>query len=110
MTVRGKLLAGQLAQYIGYTGAIVATCSQIARHARTLTNDAITVCDDANADQDKLDKRWDRLTARITELAGQLPESDGGRIVAEFQGDPRGYVVKLIVTDAHGIPRTFGVD
>ena len=110
MTVKGKLLAGQLAQYIGYSGAIIATCSLISRHARTLTNDAVRVCNDADADQDKLDKRWDRLTARITELAYELPESDGGHIVAEFQGDPRGYVVKLIVTDGNGTPRTFGVE
>lgn len=109
MTVRGRLLAGELAQYIGYTGAIVATCSLIARHARTLENDAVRVCNDAYADQDKLDARWDRLTARITELAYDLPESDGGHITAEFQGDPRGYVVKLVVIDGAGIPRTFGV-
>ena len=110
MTIRGKLLAGQLAQYIGYSGAIIGTCSQIARHARTLENDAVAVCNDADADQDKLDKRWDRLTARITELAYELPESDGGHIVGEFQGDPRGHVVKLIGIDGHGIPRTFGVE
>jgi hypothetical protein len=109
MTVRGKLLAGELAQYIGYTAHIIATCSLIARHARTLENDAITVCNDANADQDKLDARWDRLTARITELAYDLPESDGGHITAQFQGDPRGFVVKLVVVDGSGIPRTFGV-
>lgn len=109
MTVRGRLLAGELAQYIGYSGHIVATCSLIARHAKTLENIAISVCNDAFADQDKLDKRWDQLTRRIDDLAGQLPESDGGRIVAEYQGDPRGYVVRLIVCDAHGIPRTFGV-
>lgn len=109
MTVRGRLLAGELAQYIGYTGAIVATCSLIARHARTLENDAVAVCDDANADQDKLDLRWDRLTARITELVRDLPESDGGLITAQFQGDPRGYIVRLVVVDGAGISRTFGV-
>ena len=110
MTIRGKLLAGQLAQYIGYTGQIVATCGLIARHARTLENIAVAECNDANADQDKLDKRWDQLTARIDSLVRDLPDSDGGAITAEYQGDPRGYVVKLIVRDAHGIPRTFGVD
>ena len=110
MTIRGKLLAGQLAQYIGYTGRIVATCSLIARHATTLENIAVRVCNDANADQDKLDRRWDQLTARIDSLVRDLPDSDGGAITAEYQGDPRGLVVKLIVRDAHGIPRTFGVD
>ena len=110
MTIRGKLLAGQLAQYIGYTGQIVDTCSLIARHATTLENIAVRVCNDANADQDKLDKRWDQLTARIDSLVRDLPDSDGGAITAEYQGDPRGYVVKLIVVDAHGIPRTFGVE
>lgn len=109
MTIRGRLLAGQLAQYIGYTGRIVDVCSLIARHAKTLENIAVAVCNDANADQDKLDKRWDQLTARIDALVSELPESDGGRIVAEYQGDPRGCIVKLIVRDAHGIPRTFGV-
>ena len=109
MTVRGKLLAGELAQYIGYTGAITATCSLIARHARTLENDAVAVCNDSNADQEKIDARWDRLTARITDLVRELPESDGGPITAQFQGDPRGYVVKLVVIDGDGIPRTFGV-
>jgi hypothetical protein len=110
MTIRGRLLAGQLAQHIGYTGQIVATCSLIARHAKTLENIAIAECNDAFADQDKLDKRWDQLTARIDSLVRDLPDSDGGAITAEYQGDPRGYVVKLIVRDAHGIPRTFGVE
>lgn len=110
MTVRGKLLAGQLAQYIGYSDYIVDICSLIARHARTLENDAVSVCNDANADQDKLDRRWDSLTARISGLVSQLPESDGGRIVAEFQGDPRGCVVSLVVLDARGICRTYGVE
>jgi hypothetical protein len=109
MTVRGKLLAGELAQYIGYTGAITATCSLIARHARTLENDAVAVCNDSNADQEKIDSRWDRLTARIADLVRELPESDGGPITAQFQGDPRGYIVKLVVIDGDGIPRTFGV-
>jgi hypothetical protein len=110
MTTRGKLLAGQLAQYIGYTGAITATCSLIARHAKSLDTIAVRVCNDAWADQDALDKKWDRLVARITELVAELPASDGGPITAEFQGDPRGYVVKLVVVDGHGIPRTFGVE
>jgi hypothetical protein len=110
MTVRGKLLAGQLAQYIGYTGAITATCSLIARHARTLENIAVSQCNDAHADQDVLDKRWDQLVERITVLVAELPDSDGGPITADIQGDPRGYVVKLVVVDSHGIPRTFGVE
>jgi hypothetical protein len=110
MTVRGKLLAGQLAQYIGYTGAITATCSLIARHARTLENIAVSQCNDAFADQDVLDKRWDQLVARITVLVAELPDSDGGPIAADIQGDPRGHIVKLIVTDGNGIPRTFGVE
>jgi hypothetical protein len=110
MTIRGKLLAGQLAQYIGYTGAITATCSLIARHAKTLDNIAVSQCNDAFADQDALDRKWDRLVARITELVADLPASDGGAITAEIQGDPRGYIVKLIVIDGNGIPRTFGVE
>jgi hypothetical protein len=110
MTVRGKLLAGQLAQYIGYTGAITATCSLIARHSKSLETIAVRVCNDAFADQDALDRKWDRLVSRITELVAELPESDGGAIKAEIQGDPRGYIVKLIVVDANGIPRTFGVE
>jgi hypothetical protein len=110
ITIKGRLLAGDLAQYIGVTGHIARTCSLIARHATTLENIAVRQCNDANADQDKLDKRWDQLTARIDGLVYDLPESDGGHIVAEFQGDPRGCIVKLIVTDGHGIPRTFGVN
>jgi len=110
MTVRGKLLAGQLAQYIGYTGAITATCSLIARHARSMQTISERQCNDAYADQDALDRKWDRLAARVTDLAAELPHSDGGAITAEIQGDPRGYIVKLIVTDGHGIPRTFGVE
>jgi hypothetical protein len=110
MTVRGKLLAGQLAQYIGYTGAITATCSLIARHAKTLDNIAVSQCNDAYADQEALDRKWDQLVSRITELAAELPASDGGAITAEIQGDPRGYIVKLIVIDGNGIPRTFGVE
>lgn len=110
MTVRGKLLAGQLAQYIGYTGAITATCSLIARHARSMQTIAERQCDDANADQDALDRKWDRLEARITGLVAELPHSDGGPITAEINGDPRGYIVKLVVVDSHGIPRTFGVE
>ena len=89
------------------------TLSLISRHAKTYRKLAEIQCGDGihdgdwvNAHAEWLDKREEQVERRLLALAETLPES----VTMELQGDPRGYLVRLIVTDANGIPRTVGVD
>jgi hypothetical protein len=118
ITTGGRLLAGELACYVGTTHEIQATCSLIMRHAKTLRRYDEMLCGDGihsgewvNDNYDRLHANSDRLENLITKLVGQLPETDGGRIVAVFQGDPRGYIVKLEVPTGttYNPTRTVGV-
>ena len=116
ITTGGRLLAGEIARYVGTTHEIQATCSLIMRHAKTLRRYDEMLCGDGihsgewvNDNYDRLHANSDRLENLITKLVGQLPETDGGRIVAVFQGDPRGYIVKLEVPTANYGTRTVGV-
>lgn len=123
ITTGGRLLAGELARYVGTTYEIQATCSLIVRHAKTLRRYDEMLCGDGihsgewvNDNYDKLHANSGRLENLITKLVGQLPETDGGRIEAVFQGDPRGYIVKLEVPTSQecsltgqAITRTVGV-
>jgi hypothetical protein len=89
------------------------TCSLIARHAKTYRRLAEIQCGDGihsgewvNANWDWLEKRDQQVENRLLALANELP--NGVRM--ELQGDPRGYLVRLIVTDESGVERTVGVD
>lgn len=89
------------------------TCSLIARHSKTYRNLAEIQCGDGihsgewvNAHWDWLEKRDQQVENRLLALAKELP--NGVRMC--LQGDPRGYLVRLIVTDETGVERTVGVN
>lgn len=116
ITTKGRVLLSDLYR-AGYEGdwhpGTAETLSLIARHAKTYRRLAEIQCGDGihdgdwvNAHQDWLTKRDEQTEARLTTLARRLPEG----VTMELQGDPRGYLVRLIVTDANGVSRTVGVD
>ncbi len=89
------------------------TLSPIARHAKTYLRLAEIQCGDGihsgewvNANWEWLERRDQQVENRLLALANELP--NGVRM--ELQGDPRGYLVRLIVTDESGVDRTVGVD
>jgi hypothetical protein len=89
------------------------TLSLIARHAKTYRRLAEIQCGDGihsgewvNTHYEWLEKREAQVAFRLWNLAQQLPNN----VRMELQGDPRGYLVRLIVTDETGIERTVGVD
>jgi len=89
------------------------TCSLIARHAKTYRRLAEIQCGDGvhsgewvNENWEWLEKRDQQVENRLLALAETLPKS----VRMELQGDPRGYLVRLIVTDEAGVDRTVGVE
>lgn len=118
ITNRGRGLLSDLYQ-AGHDGSweqshdTAITLSLIARHAKTYRRLAEIQCGDGihsgewvNAHQDWLTKRDEQVETRLRILARSLPEG----VTMEFHGDPRGYLVRLIVTDGKGVTRTVGVD
>ena len=104
--------AGVVCTYEEYA-TLAETCSLINRHAKTYRRLAEIECGDGihsgewvNAHHEWLEKRDRQVTARLLALANDLP--NGVRL--QLDGDPRGYVVRLIVTDESGVERTVGVD
>ena len=89
------------------------TLSLIARHATTSRRLCEIMCGDGihsgewvNAHYEWLEKRDAQIDARLVALSKELPSNV--RLVTG--GDPRGWVVRLIVTDERGVERTVGVD
>jgi len=116
ITKNGRLLAGELARYIGRTGAVDETCSLIARHSKTVRRITEMQCGDGihsgewvNANWERLEARYDSLVARLAALVAKLPETEAGRIELVAGGDPRGFVVSLSVPTSNG-PRMVGVE
>ena len=89
------------------------TLSLIARHAKTSRRLCEIMCGDGihsgewvNTHYEWLEKRDAQIDARLVALSKELPSNV--RLVTG--GDPRGWVVRLIVTDENGVERTVGVD
>jgi len=90
------------------------TLSLIARHAKTYRNYSEIMCSGhpvyggewVNTHHEWLEAREAQVEKRLLTLAQELPNN----VRMELQGDPRGYLVRLIVTDETGIERTVGVD
>ena len=89
------------------------TLSLIHRHAKTSRNLCEIMCGDGvhsgewvNAHHDWLEKRDAQIDKRLTELAKELPQN----VTLQLGGDPRGWVVRLIVTDEKGRENTVGVN
>ena len=115
-TKRGRLLAGILGEFIGWTYDTQNTCDLIARHGATLDRLTVEECngpawiDSATyatperiqAWQEQLERKIERTERRLADLVESLPHTDHGPIVAVLGGDPRGYVVRLVIpTDRH---------
>ena len=90
------------------------TLSLIARHAKTSRNlceimssgHPIHGGEWVNTHYEWLEKRDAQVENRLMALSKALPSNV--RLVTG--GDPRGWVVRLIVTDERGVERTVGVD
>jgi hypothetical protein len=116
ITKNGRLLAGELARYVGRTHAVDEICSLVARHSVTLRRITEMQCGDGihsgewvNANWERLERRYDSLVARLAVLVAKLPETEAGRIELLAGGDPRGFVVSLSVPTSNG-PRMVGVE
>lgn len=115
ITENGRKLTNDLARYVGTTHELLTVCSLMARHSRTLRRLSELSCGDGihsgewvNAHWEWIERRTEQVEARLTKLAARLPETDHGPIALVLGGDPRGYVVSLIVPTDNG-PRTVGV-
>ncbi len=122
-TKAGYELAHRMGDYFKQEGwswfDLVDTCSLLIRHAKTYHRNAEGHCDGMGAAgnpnipiaqanrmeqeySDWLDKRDGQIEKRIAELVATLPElKHGGRLRADFGGDPRGAVVSLILPDGY---------
>lgn len=96
-TRAGDELAAKLPD-IGTTTAIRETCALIHRHAVTYSRIQEAWCNDEmpNGATARLEARETQLERRITALVDSLPESDDGPFSVMFEGDPRGYTVKIV--------------
>lgn len=115
-TKNGKALAIELSRYGVTPWRVEEVCSLIARHSKTLRRLVEMECGDGihsgewvNAHCAEIEKKAERIEARLAELVAELPATDHGAIGAEFRGDPRGWVVRLIVPTERG-PREVGVN
>lgn len=119
ITKRGRELRSQLNEagvecsYEEYA-ELAGTLSLIARHAKTSRNLCEIMCSGhpvhggewVNTHYEWLEKRDQQIDARLVALSQALPSN----VRMELGGDPRGWVVRLIVTDERGVERTVGVD
>lgn len=109
-TRNGKALASILSEWLGSTGAIAETCSRICRNGVTLDRLACEECsgpswidkpwatpEKVRAWQDDLDKRDTAARRRLVRAVFALPETEHGPIGVQLGGDPRGFVVVLVV-------------
>jgi hypothetical protein len=98
ITKKGLELAYKLAPALGTSDAIAETCSLISRqatkHAR-LQEIACSV-EMSPAREARHEREDDACERRIAELVSKLPETDDGPFGVKFEGDPRGYTVKMV--------------
>ena len=119
ITKRGREIANDLRkagvewESVYFYSEMTNTVSLICRHAKTYRRlqeiqcgDGIHSGDWVNQHQDWLVKREAQLEARFAVLAQALPVN----VRLQLDGDPRGLVVRLIVTDDLGVERTVEVE
>lgn len=101
-TKRGRTLARSLERYwfgISTTEWLraVKVCSSIARHAAThcRLQEAACSVEMTERQQARHDLRDTLTETRITLLVSTLPPVDGQPLTVRFEGDPRGYTVKI---------------
>lgn len=105
VTRKGDELSSRLNLWIGTTYKIRETCSLIARHATTYAWMQEVWCTREMSDWQTADlkKREGRIERRLNELATDLPETGDGPFKLQLDGDPRGYVVRLVAPDGREI-------
>lgn len=98
ITNKGRELADRLGRHVGWAPTISETCSLICRHGTTYNRIQEAWCSVEMTDREtaRLEAREARLEARIRDLAGRLPEHDSGPWRVRFEGDPRGWTVRLV--------------
>lgn len=122
-TKNGRLLASILSEHVGYTSAIVETCSAICRNGRALDRlnteecsgpswiDSATYAtpERVRAWQENLDRRYVAARRRLVRAVFDLPATDCGPIGLQLGGDPRGFAVVLVVPTEKGA-KGVGID
>lgn len=93
VTTKGRILARNL----GVDDVFV--CSLIARSATTHQRRQEEACSYTWANGNEWDAAEGRLEGRIADLVSQL----GPGFSVEFQGDPRGYTVKITTPDGRTV-------
>lgn len=113
VTKRGLLLANQLLRFFTKRqhNQVAEICSVIARHARTHCRLQEVACsvEMTEKQQARHDKRDEAIEARIRVLVGKLPKSKNGFPTVVFDGDPRGYTVKIGIPHASQEGNTWGL-
>jgi hypothetical protein len=115
VTNKGRELADKLGRYTGWTFGISETCSLICRHATTYNRIQELWCNEAMSDKAtaRLEAKEARLEARIDSLVRDLPDGEvhvmgSDELVrmspkARFDGDPRGYTVRIVFDEHHEV-------
>jgi hypothetical protein len=104
-TERGDRFASKLNPYVGTTYQIRQTCARIHRLAVTYERiQEAWCCDERTADPESrytknLERRELGIMNKIMDHVRDLPEPDDGPWRVQFDGDPRGYTVRLIAPD-----------
>lgn len=113
ITARGRLLSQLLSPYIGVTPDIQRVCSLIARIASRHCRLAERECsyEMTEHEAESVQAESDRLEARARALVASLPARvDGGApLTVTFQGDPRGFTLKVHVPDRPHDGNTWGL-
>ncbi len=105
VTAKGRELASRLNPFIGTTWAIEETASLLARHGTTYNRIQEMLCSVEMSDRQtaRIEKQEADIEARIMSLVQDLPTPDDGPWRVVFQGDPRGWTVRLVAPDGREV-------
>ncbi len=105
VTQRGRNLAWKINPFVGTTSAIEETCSLLARHAASYSRIQEAWCsvEMSDAATARLEAKESALEARIGSLVQDLPAPDDGPWRVVFEGDPRGWTVRIVTPDGREI-------
>jgi hypothetical protein len=111
ITKRGDALAHTLARFIGLTDETREVCSLICRREPEYTRIQEACCSEDMGDKRRarMERREAAIEAHVLKLVERLPNTDNGPITVKFEGDPRGYCIKLVVPGQPGAGNTWGL-
>lgn len=91
----------RLGRYVGWTPSIKHTADTLLRAGRSYATIQERWCCEEMSDETtaRLEKRETSLESKIAGLAQDVPDHDSGAWRVRFDGDPRGYVVRLVSPD-----------